>query len=198
MFTIFSTKRKSLLAVTCALALALGVVGGGLAVSANAEGETAEVTPIIPLAKYEFLDAENPGKDSMGNYDLSLRVADGKETGKVTVKDGVASFDGSAGLIATNDISEDVTSFTLYFELQQTALPGNWASPIGFGWNDWNPTKWATFQFSGNSDLLRFSSASALINDGSGNVSNVDGHGNAFGDMKSGMSEVNITRWRLR
>lgn len=180
MFTIFSTKRKSLLAVTCALALALGAVGGGLAVSANAEGETAEVTPIIPLAKYEFLDAENPGKDSMGNYDLSLRVADKKETGKVTVKDGVASFDGSAGLIATNDISEDVTSFTLYFELQQTALPGNWASPIGFGWNDWKPTKWATFQFSRNSDLLRFSSASALINDGSGNVSNVDGHGDAF------------------
>ena len=58
MFTIFSTKRKSLLAVTCALALALGAVGGGLAVSANAEGETAEVTPIIPLAKYEFLVPE--------------------------------------------------------------------------------------------------------------------------------------------
>lgn len=58
MFTIFSTKRKSLLAVTCALALALGAVGGGLAVSANAKAKPPKSLRFIPLAKYEFLDAE--------------------------------------------------------------------------------------------------------------------------------------------
>lgn len=65
---------------------------GSLAVGADAE-ETAAV--IDPIARYEFLDAENPGKDSMGNYDLALRDADGQSNGTVAVAEGVATFNGT-------------------------------------------------------------------------------------------------------
>lgn len=169
-------KWKGLLIGACAFTLTASAAAGGLAVGADAE----EIAAVIdPIAKYEFLDAENPGKDSMGNYDLALRVADGKADGTVAVAEGVATFNGTAGLIATNDISEDLTAFTLYFEVQTTGSNSNWAAPVSFGWNDWNPTKWCNFQF-WTDDLLRFTTAGSLVLDGSAKVSDVDKHNNAF------------------
>ena len=60
----------------------------------------SEAEVVNPVAKYEFLDATNPGKDSMGNYDLVLRDADGVAagTGVVAVENGAAKFNGTAGL----------------------------------------------------------------------------------------------------
>lgn len=151
-------------------------------------GVTA-ATEITPLAKYEFKDAANPGKDSMGNFDLVVRDADGKSNGTVAVNNGVATFNGTAGLIPENnasDISENLTSFTLFFEVQMENKPSDWVSPISFGWNDWTATKWATFQFSGGSDLLRFSSAGSVVDKGAGPVSDIDGHDNAFWGVEIG------------
>lgn len=125
---------------------------------------TKKCEVINPIAKYEFQDAENPGKDTMGNYDLITRVSDGLETGSVTVSNGIAAFNGTAGLIpASNeaDISEDLQSFTVVFEIQAPETPAaDWATPIGFGWNDWTATKWGNFQLAGGSDLLRFTTHS--------------------------------------
>ena len=134
----------------------------------------SEVEVVNPLAKYEFLDASNPGKDSMGNYNLVLRDADGVAagTGVVSASEGVATFNGTAGLHASengNDISEVLKSFTLAFDIQASTAHGGWATPVGFGWNDWNPTKWGMFQFSGGSNLLRYSTGP-----------NIDGTTNAF------------------
>jgi hypothetical protein len=153
----------------------VGIIG--LAVSVNA----AQKEVINPIAKYEFNDAANPGKDSMGNHHLVLKNADGKpvEGAKVNVVGGVATFDGSAGLIAvdqTTDLGEVVESFTLAFDIKTTKTHGEWAFPVAFGWNDWGATKWGNFHFSGESDMLRFSTASNLI----GGKSEVDNTENPY------------------
>ena len=134
----------------------------------------SEVEVVNPLAKYEFLDASNPGKDSMGNYNLVLRDADGVAagTGVVSTSEGVATFNGTAGLRSSsndNDISEVLKSFTLAFDIKASTSHGGWAEPVSFGWNGWEPTKWGTFQFSGGSNLLRYSTGA-----------NIDGTTNAF------------------
>lgn len=104
-----------------------------------------------PVAKYEFNDANNPGKDTMGNYNLAK-----SGDGTIGVENGIATFNGTAGLISNPDISEDLESFSLVFDIKTTATYGDWAEPIGFGWDNWTPTNWNTFQFSAGSDLLRF------------------------------------------
>ena len=49
---------------------------------------------INPIAKYEFLDPTNPGKDTIGNYNLNLIYKSGYDAsnGGVSVFNGVASF----------------------------------------------------------------------------------------------------------
>ena len=87
----------------------------------------------------------------------------------------------------SSDVSESLTSFTLTYEVKTDKKNSGWASPVSFGWNDWTATKWATFQFSGASDMLRYSAAGKLIDGGevdSGGkpimVSDIDGHTSAF------------------
>ena len=138
-----------------------------------------EEDSVNPIARYEFKDAANPGKDSMGNYDLITQIADGKTEGAVNVSEGVATFDGTAGLIPGSeekDISEKLNSFTLAFDVKTSGTNGGWASPAGFGWNGWDATKWGTFQFSSGSDILRFTTASNLVE----GTSNVDGNPNPY------------------
>ena len=118
------------------------------------------------LAKYEFLDPTNPGKDSMGNYNLNIIYASGYDAsnGGVSVSNGVASFNGTAGLVsgsAENDISEKLESFTLTYKINSPVVPAGWVEPIGFGWNDWTANKWFTFMYVGDTNL-RFTTASSL------------------------------------
>ena len=137
---------------------------------------------LLPIAKYEFQDASNPGKDSMGNYDLVVaESSEATEKGTVTVENGVATFDGTAALISKteeNDLSEVLNSFTLSFDIKTTATYGSWSEPIGFGWDNWDASKWCLFEFASGSDLLRFTACSAK--DESTGFSNVDGNTNQW------------------
>ena len=165
---------------------AVGTLSGvynpnGVQVKAQVGIDTG-VKTLMPVAKYEFLDAANPGKDSMGNYHLEVKGAEG---GKVTVENGVATFDGTAGLLpASNaaDISEKLTAYTLVFKIQATTSHSGWVEPIGFGWNDWSPYMYGHFHLSGGSNMLRFSTATANA-DGEKVVeglSNIDGTDNQW------------------
>ena len=72
-----------------------------------------EEDSVNPIARYEFKDAANPGKDSMGNYDLITQIADGKTEGAVNVSEGVATFDGTAGLIPGSE-EKDILRFRCF------------------------------------------------------------------------------------
>ena len=141
---------------------------------------------INPIAKYEFLDPTNPGKDALGNYNLNLIYKSGYDAsnGGVSVSNGVASFNGTAGLVSgstENDISETLESFTLTYKISAPVAPAGWAEPIGFGWNDWEANKWFTFMYTGNS-YLRFTTASARVPGSEPDtiVGNVDGNANQY------------------
>ena len=146
-------------------------------VKVRAEISVAHYEVINPVAKYEFTDATNPGKDSMGNFDL---VKYGN--GTITVKDGAVTFDGKAALAPVGnyaDISEYLSSFTLLFEINKTTATNEyWATPIGFGaaGNTATCEQWNTFHFAGDSPRLRYTLSSKLA-DG---VSDIDGHGDMY------------------
>lgn len=143
-------------------------------VKARAEVAVGNFDLIKALAKYEFLDAENPGKDSMGNFDL---VKYGN--GTITVANGEATFDGQAALAAATefaDISEYLDSFTLLFDIKKSnATNAYWETPIGFGFKN-GVGQWNTFHFAENSQRLRYTVSSKLV-DG---YSDIDGHDNMY------------------
>lgn len=143
-------------------------------VKARAEVSVGSFELIKALAKYEFLDAANPGKDSMGNFDL---VKYGE--GTITVENGEATFDGQAALSAASnatDISEYLDSFTLLFDIKKdNAENAYWTTPIGFGAKD-GVEQWNTFHFAENSQRFRYTISSKLVD---GN-SDIDGHGNMY------------------
>ena len=153
----------------------------------SAEAVEASYDSVNPIAKYEFLDQNNPGKDSMGNYNLVLREK--TEGGTVAINNGVATFDGSAGLMADsneNDIGEHLSSFTVVFDMMINPTHTDWSTPVGFGWNNWGATKWCNFHVEKNTTLLRFSTASEII-DGVGNVGNKENqyYGFELGNISS-------------
>lgn len=111
---------------------------------------SAESAVIQPIAWYEFDDASNLGKDSMGNYDLKLVKT------VTQASEGGALFTGAGMLRAPSeaaDISEKLTSFTLAFEMSIHEGNSDWAMPIGFSRNDWTPTKFAWFTIEGGNKL---------------------------------------------
>ena len=100
----------------------------------------AEAAEIQPIAKYEFKDPDNFGKDSMGNYDMEYRRAyvsgaTGELLDKGTaVEGGGVTFDGEF-CIAQDEESNmfaDVTAFTLCFEIK-TQGRAEWQHYIGVG-----------------------------------------------------------------
>lgn len=106
-----------------------------------------------PIAKYDFSDALNLGKDSMGNFDL-VKVGEGDIT---TGAKGV-TFDGNAVLAEPADrFTDDLTAFTVAFDMTVAANGnGAWAVPLGFGSSSDN-TKWFHFQFRNTgTDTLEF------------------------------------------
>lgn len=151
-----SMKKAFVLSLSLLTSLAIAVNLNTLKVDASEEDssdETAVALEILPVAKYEFSDATNPGKDSMGNFDLNTK-------GTINVSDGAATFDSSNAMIENGkDISNKLTSFSLVFDIKNGTGWTNWAEPIGFGWDDWNATNWCVFNFESGSNLLRFTTA---------------------------------------
>lgn len=141
-------KKKSFISLFLFACASLSLVPSSVEVRASGSVE------ITPLAKYEFNDSTNPGKDSMGNYHLSL-----SGNGTVSVEDSIATFNGTAGLISNPDLTEDLDSFTLVFDVKtELDSPEGWAEVIGFGWDNWTPTKWNTFHKQAGTSVLRFGS----------------------------------------
>lgn len=137
---------------------------------------TQELTPV---AKWEFEDADNIGKDSMGNYDLGPVAIEGGDLsnpyGMGTIENGMLYLSGSDMLAcpALNDVGDNLNNgFTLNFQYRQDGLTdGDWASPISFGFNDWNSTTICHFVIAGNSKELRIGAHGGVAaNEEDGNV----------------------------
>ena len=127
--------------ILLALALAFTALGVGMFASTARAADT----PIDPLVWYKFDDPSDPGKDAMGNYNLTKTNL---STGTVTVADGQATFDGKvslAGASEAEDVSEELTSFTLLFKMIPDANQGARGPIVGFSWNNWGATKYAWF-----------------------------------------------------
>ena len=146
--------------------LALALAFTALGVSMFTSTARAADTPIDPLVWYKFDDPSDPGKDAMGNYNLTKLRQNGatEDSAVVTVADGWATFNGTAALAAPSeaeDVSESLTSFTLLFKMIPDANQGLRGPVAGFGWNGWTGTKygWFTLAQKGADGLnpLRFS-----------------------------------------
>ncbi len=146
---------------------------------------TEQGTELKPLANWEFEDPENTGKDSMGKYNLvpasreggdrnNLRGAGVIDNGKLYV-----NGDDCLALLDNNDISEDITNgFTLNFQYQQDGTYQNginneeWASPVGFGFNDWSASKYCRFSVASKNygQNLRFNAHKVTVGPESGKI----------------------------
>ncbi|MBQ7408782.1 MAG: hypothetical protein IJW13_05895 [Clostridia bacterium] len=119
----------------------------------------AETKTLAPIAKYDFADENNLGKDSMGNYDLHVM-------GYPTKNDIGVHFDGTSMLYLNeeDDFSNDIKAFTLAFDVKADGVQGSeyWCTPIGFGLDNWISTKWMWFQYAGEDDLLRFTAGADM------------------------------------
>ena len=155
--------------------VSVGTVAVPVDVTETNEGDMQE---LLPVARYEFEDAENPGKDSMGNYNLGLVAKEGGDTSNPwntgTIEDGVIYMDGTDMLAcgAMNDVGDNLNNgFTLNFQYRQDgAQPGAWATPVGFGFNDWAVSTVCSFRVEGGYNHLRVA--------GHGGVA--EGDGNTF------------------
>ena len=127
-------KKKTLL--SCLGALAVGTFGLGFASVTHAE--PAPDTTLRPLVHYEFRDEANPGKDSSGNFDLTVRDCKDMTGGAITVENGAATFDGkkvlySEPISGAMDFSDYVTSFTYSFWVSTDVTDGT-VFAGGGGW----------------------------------------------------------------
>lgn len=176
----------------------VGEIAGGVAnpdgVKAYAKiGLIAEVKEIAPIAKYEFLDAENPGKDSMGNWDLVLQQdVEKKDVETMALcENGILTLDGYGALVAPThdrDIIDYVKDFSIVTSFCATTLGGGWEMPITFGSNGWTPTVWGMLTLEGNGKL-RFSMGNRA--DAVDSLpSNVDGTNNTYYGKELGTIEA--------
>lgn len=105
------------------------------------EKASAEATEIMPIAKYEFKDENDLGKDSMGNYHMEYRNAyvagaTGDLLNQATLIDGGGvTFDGNFCVAqdAESNMFADVTSFTLCFEIKTGEHNKDWQHYLGVG-----------------------------------------------------------------
>ena len=123
----------------------------------------ATETSLNPFAKYEFNDSANPGKDSMGQYNMIAN-------GGIQAADGVLTFDGVDDYLSVeHNFTSDLKSFSLSFEISKPDTTNTWwAAPVFFGMDG---KKWLAFNFSGDNQLLRFS-MSDRANGETGNITN--------------------------
>ena len=124
--------------------LMFATVSFGVLLSVNKTVVNASETVINPIAKYEFKDKDNLGKDSMGNYDMEYRrtwVADGEGVllnsyTSVDEVNGGVTFDESFCISQGkgNDMFADVTAFTLCFEVKTMGTATEkWQHILGVG-----------------------------------------------------------------
>ena len=146
------------------------------------KSDVANFTYINPIAKYEFKDASNLGKDTMGNYDMvELSVdANGKELQGATLLDGggVSYKDNFCiAQTAESNMFKDVTAFTLCFEImtdvESTVDTEPWEQHIGIG-RKYNMSNHLSFIGRGLSEYkgqLRIFERSMLKNEDNSNAS---------------------------
>ena len=134
------TKLRQRFATVALSAVAVVTTAGGLGGLGTVMADAAEAE-VAPIAKYEFKDASNFGKDTMGNYDMSYRNAwlqggTGPLMDKGTlIEGGGVQFSGEFCVAQDqdNNIFSDVTAFTLAFELKTETATVDWAHYIGVG-----------------------------------------------------------------
>ena len=132
--------RKRLLVAALSLTAATsGAMGATmLSVSGTADETAKEVNP---LAKYEFKDTANIGKDSMGKYDLTFRnewKAGG--TGPLlneytAIEGGGITFNNKLCLAADKDknVFKDTSAVTMVMSVKMVSGSNNWGHIAGVG-----------------------------------------------------------------
>ncbi len=133
--------RKRLLVAALSLtAVTSGALGAAMVSSVSGSADEA-AKEVNPLAKYEFKDTSNIGKDSMGKYDLTFRNAwKAGGTGDLlneytAIEGGGITFNNKLCLAADKDknVFKDTSAVTMVLEVKMVSGSGTWGHIAGVG-----------------------------------------------------------------
>lgn len=133
--------RKRLLVAALSLTAATsGALGAAMVSSVSGSADEA-AKEVNPLAKYEFKDTSNIGKDSMGKYDLTFRNAwkaggTGDLLNEYTpISGGGITFNNKLCLAADKDknVFKDTSAVTMVLEVKMVSGSGTWGHIAGVG-----------------------------------------------------------------
>lgn len=133
--------RKRLLGAALSLTAATsGALGAAMVSSVSGSADEA-AKEVNPLAKYEFKDTSNIGKDSMGKYDLTFRNAwKAGGTGDLlneytAIEGGGITFNNKLCLAADKDknVFKDTSAVTMVLEVKMVSGSGTWGHIAGVG-----------------------------------------------------------------
>lgn len=133
--------RKRLLVAALSLTAATsGALGAAMVSSVSGSADEA-AKEVNPLAKYEFKDTSNIGKDSMGKYDLTFRNAwkaggTGDLLNEYTpIEGGGITFNNKLCLAADKDknVFKDTSAVTMVLEVKMVSGSGTWGHIAGVG-----------------------------------------------------------------
>lgn len=133
--------RKRLLVAALSLTAATsGALGAAMVSSVSGSADEA-AKEVNPLAKYEFKDTSNIGKDSMGKYDLTFRNAwKAGGTGDLlneytAIEGGGITFNNKLCLAADKDknVFKDTSAVTMVLEMKMVSGSGTWGHIAGVG-----------------------------------------------------------------
>lgn len=133
--------RKRLLVAALSLtAVTSGALGAAMVSSVSGSADEAG-KEVNPLAKYEFKDTSNIGKDSMGKYDLTFRNAwKAGGTGDLlneytAIEGGGITFNNKLCLAADKDknVFKDTSAVTMVLEMKMVSGSGTWGHIAGVG-----------------------------------------------------------------
>lgn len=133
--------RKRLLVAALSLTAATsGALGAAMVSSVSGSADEA-AKEVNPLAKYEFKDTSNIGKDSMGKYDLTFRNAwKAGGTGDLlneytAIEGGGITFNNKLCLAADKDknVFKDTSAVTMVLEVKMVSDSGTWGHIAGVG-----------------------------------------------------------------
>lgn len=133
--------RKRLLVAALSLTAATsGALGAAMVSSVSGSADEA-AKEVNPLAKYEFKDTSNIGKDSMGKYDLTFRNAwKAGGTGDLlneytAIEGGGITFNNKLCLAADKDknVFKDTSAVTMVLEVKMVSGSGHMGHIAGVG-----------------------------------------------------------------